>query len=749
MMHWQGLTELTGASYTPLGLVNADPAGLQVRADAPYKTVKDLVDAIKAEPGKFKASGTGQGGIWHLALAGMLKDLKARPGRRAVGALERRRARPAGPGRRRRRHRALLDPRGALADRRRQGEEPGDHGRQARRRSTRTCRRCKAQTGSDWTMAAWRGIAAPKGLPTDVRDDAGRRRSRRSTTARSYKDFMASRGFGVTYLPPAEFATLHGEVDRRPRRDDEGGRHRQVAGSSRAAEAQRRRLAARCCSPSRARYSGTSRAFRSIPGQKHRPRVRFPGPARRRPAPCCAHRPDRARRARQRHAAGWCSATGCARRATLATSLLTASAVLAVLHRSPPRRLGFPASPASLILLALFLKLGGAAWPSRCRWRCVARVRDPRMRSTSCCACRCPGACCAVLYWTGDGVDVCLQALRAGLRPLRAAGHLLPRRSTACSSAASRASPPPWPTALLVPITFFMPPVPARRGDRHRHGDGDLLRRHPGALLRIPGTPASAAYTDEAYAMTLQGPGRDGARRRPRGSRRSAALFGTAGADLRWRRRSAEVALKFSSFEYFWLVLLGLAGAVFIGLGVRPEGAGLAAPRPAASPAIGLENPAGYPRFTFGIDRAAGRRRTLIPMMVGMFAVSEILRYVVDTRAAAAASRDEDRQRVQRHVGLLTQVSAASLLRGSALGTAIGIQPGAGRRHGGLDVVRDERSGSRRSRRSSAPATSRASSRRARPTTARSPAPGFRRWCSAFPATRSPPSSSACSTSRD
>jgi hypothetical protein len=71
MMHWQGLTDLKGSSYTPLGLVNADPAGLQVRADAPYKTVKDLVDAIKADPGKHKASGTGQGGIWHLALAGI------------------------------------------------------------------------------------------------------------------------------------------------------------------------------------------------------------------------------------------------------------------------------------------------------------------------------------------------------------------------------------------------------------------------------------------------------------------------------------------------------------------------------------------------------------------------------------------------------------------------------------------------------------------------------------------------------
>ncbi len=41
MMHWQGLTELNGTSYTPIGLVNADPAGVQVRADSPYKTVNE------------------------------------------------------------------------------------------------------------------------------------------------------------------------------------------------------------------------------------------------------------------------------------------------------------------------------------------------------------------------------------------------------------------------------------------------------------------------------------------------------------------------------------------------------------------------------------------------------------------------------------------------------------------------------------------------------------------------------------
>lgn len=72
MMHWMGLTKLTQADYTPIGLLNFVPAGVEVAADSKYKTLKDLLDDAKANPGKLKASGTGQGGIWHLALAGML-----------------------------------------------------------------------------------------------------------------------------------------------------------------------------------------------------------------------------------------------------------------------------------------------------------------------------------------------------------------------------------------------------------------------------------------------------------------------------------------------------------------------------------------------------------------------------------------------------------------------------------------------------------------------------------------------------
>ena len=60
-------------------------------------------------------------------------------------------------------------------------------------------------------------------------------------------------------------------------------------------------------------------------------------------------------------------------------------------------------------------------------------------------------------------------------------------------------------TALLVPLTFFMDPVPAVGAMVTCAAMAIFAGDIPGALLRIPGTPASAAYTDEAYAMTRKG----------------------------------------------------------------------------------------------------------------------------------------------------------------------------------------------------------------------------------------------------
>ena len=228
-------------------------------------------------------------------------------------------------------------------------------------------------------------------------------------------------------------------------------------------------------------------------------------------------------------------------------------------------------------------------------------------------------------------------------------------------------------TALLVPITFFMPPVPAVAAIVTCTAMAIFAGDIPGALLRIPGTPASAAYTDEAYAMTRKGLAETalGA-----GLVFSAigGMFGTLVLIVA-APALADIALRFSSFEYFWLVVLGLAGAVFIGSASVLK-ATMSLLLGLLIACVGLENPGAYPRFTLGVTELVGGV-SLIPMMVGMFAVSEILRYVVSSEQAPMIAAQKIGN-VFRGMWQLTKKYKWPVLRGSVLGTIIGIQPGSG-----------------------------------------------------------------------
>lgn len=211
MMHWAGLTQMNPRDFTPVALMNIDPAGVTVRADAPYKTLDDLVKAVRANPGKFKASGTGQGGIWHLALAGMLSDLKL--DNAAVGWVPSNGAAPAMndlaaggielvtcslP-----EARALIDagkarPLAVMAS------QPA-----ALYPNVPTL---KAAIGSDWTIGAWRGIAGPKGLPADVQAKLGAA-MKKIYDSKDYQTFMSGRGFGVIYADAKGFEQFMAKGD--------------------------------------------------------------------------------------------------------------------------------------------------------------------------------------------------------------------------------------------------------------------------------------------------------------------------------------------------------------------------------------------------------------------------------------------------------------------------------------------------------------------------------------------------------
>jgi len=228
-------------------------------------------------------------------------------------------------------------------------------------------------------------------------------------------------------------------------------------------------------------------------------------------------------------------------------------------------------------------------------------------------------------------------------------------------------------TALLVPVTFFMPPVPAIASIVTATAMAIFAGDIPSCFLRMPGTPASAAYTDEAYAMTKKGQG-ETALGASLVFSVIGGLFGTAVLILA-APALAEVALKFSSFEYFWLVLLGLASAVFLALANPLKGVvslllGLLVA------AVGLDNPAGFPRFTFGNAELAGGL-TLIPIMIGMFAVSEVLRSVAAIERPWEMAQASIGNVFHGMWGLLRRYPLQTL-RGSVLGTAIGALPGAG-----------------------------------------------------------------------
>ena len=204
MLHWQGLTELTYRNFTPLGLMNNDPPGVLVNAASPHRTVNALADAIKASrPGQLKASGTGQGGIWHLALAGWLDAMGLRadhvrwvPSNGAAPAMQDLAANgldfttnsvPEG--------RAIIDAGRARALAVMAPE---------RLSAFPNIPTLKEAMGLDYSTGAWRGIAGPVNLPAEVVTAVGGA-LRKVYDSEDYKGFLNNRGFGLTYADAAGF----------------------------------------------------------------------------------------------------------------------------------------------------------------------------------------------------------------------------------------------------------------------------------------------------------------------------------------------------------------------------------------------------------------------------------------------------------------------------------------------------------------------------------------------------------------
>jgi len=202
MMHWMGLAQVSVKDLRGVALVNIDPAGVNIAANAPWKNLKELQDYAKANPGKLKASGTGKGGSWDLSRAGWLKaagiPIDAIPWVPSNGAAPALQELVAGgvhvvtcslP-----EARALIEAKKvrvlAIMGEKRAELFP----------NVPTLK----ELGMNWTMGAWRGITVPKGTPSAA-VAVLEKSVEKAVASTQFKEFMQKNGFGIWYKPAAEF----------------------------------------------------------------------------------------------------------------------------------------------------------------------------------------------------------------------------------------------------------------------------------------------------------------------------------------------------------------------------------------------------------------------------------------------------------------------------------------------------------------------------------------------------------------
>ncbi|RKR07633.1 putative tricarboxylic transport membrane protein [Kushneria sinocarnis] len=188
-------------------------------------------------------------------------------------------------------------------------------------------------------------------------------------------------------------------------------------------------------------------------------------------------------------------------------------------------------------------------------------------------------------------------------------------------------------------------------------------------LYRAPGTPEAVMTSFDGYPMTQKG---EAGKALGIGIL-SSAIGGTVGtvALIVFTPLLASVALQFSSPEFFALAVLGLTVVASLGsdllLGLIGAMIGL------FIATIGIDPVTATSRFTFGsLNLASGIN--LIPIIVGMFAISEVLK-----RAGENSSHKAMKEfRIRIFDGAVLKKIRTTLARSSLLGVGVGILPGIG-----------------------------------------------------------------------
>ncbi|MDQ0338188.1 putative tricarboxylic transport membrane protein [Caldalkalibacillus uzonensis] len=224
---------------------------------------------------------------------------------------------------------------------------------------------------------------------------------------------------------------------------------------------------------------------------------------------------------------------------------------------------------------------------------------------------------------------------------------------------------------ILIPITYGMDTTSAFLILTAIYATAVFSGSISAILFRTPGAPEAVATVFDGYPM---------ARRGEAGKALGIAIFSSASGGLIGTLilifltpYLAKVALEFAAPEYFALAFLGLT--VVAALSNKQVIKGLIGVLFGLFIAtIGIDSMSGVQRFTFDMPKLTGGIN-FIPILIGLFAVSEVLRRAQQDHAI----KEQIKKVTSKIPGLnLIKSLTATIGRSSIIGTMIGILPGAG-----------------------------------------------------------------------
>jgi putative tricarboxylic transport membrane protein len=223
---------------------------------------------------------------------------------------------------------------------------------------------------------------------------------------------------------------------------------------------------------------------------------------------------------------------------------------------------------------------------------------------------------------------------------------------------------------LLLPITFNFEPVTALIMLAGIYYGAQYGGSTTAVLINLPGESSSAVTAIDGHEMALKGRA---------GPALATAAIGSFFAGtvatvvlVLFSPPLADLALRFGPADYFSLVVLGLVTSIALARG--------SAVKALAMIVLGLllgtvgQDQTGTPRFVFGVRELYGGIN-FVAVAVGMFGVAEILRTLESERVRDVVTRKVQGLMLTRED--LRRI-VAPILRGTALGSALGVLPGGG-----------------------------------------------------------------------